>query len=79
MSAWRMFRPTGALTLAANHITAMDPIIIGVGCKLKFHFIAKEELFEKDIVGWFLANLNAFPVDRSKFDFPGDEPCRQGC
>ena len=58
------------IILASNHITAIDPIIIGVGCKVKFHFVAKEELFEKNIVGWFLANLNAFPVDRSKFDFP---------
>lgn len=58
------------IILASNHITAIDPIIICVGCKVKFHFVAKEELFEKNIVGWFLANLNAFPVDRSKFDFP---------
>lgn len=55
--------------LASNHITALDPVIIGVGCKAKFHFIAKKELFEKKVVGWFLTNLNAFPVDRSKFDF----------
>lgn len=55
--------------LASNHITALDPVIIGVGCKAQFHFIAKKELFEKKIVGWFLTNLNAFPVDRSKFDF----------
>lgn len=55
--------------LASNHITALDPVIIGVGCKAKFHFIAKKELFEKKTVGWFLTNLNAFPVDRSKFDF----------
>lgn len=55
--------------LASNHITALDPVIIGVGCKAQFHFIAKKELFEKKVVGWFLTNLNAFPVDRSKFDF----------
>ncbi len=55
--------------LASNHITALDPVIIGVGCKAQFHFIAKKELFEKKAVGWFLTNLNAFPVDRSKFDF----------
>ena len=39
------------IILASNHITAIDPIIIGVGCKVKFHFVAKEELFEKNIVG----------------------------
>lgn len=57
------------VVLASNHITALDPVIIGVGCKATLHFIAKKELFEKKTVGWFLSNLNAFPVDRSKFDF----------
>lgn len=57
------------IILASNHITALDPVIIGAGCKPTLHFMAKQELFEKSAVGWFLSNLNAFPVDRQKFDF----------
>lgn len=57
------------IIIAANHITALDPVIIGAGCpKCNMHFIAKQELFEKNIVGWFLSQLNSFPVNRSKFD-----------
>ena len=57
------------IIIAANHITALDPVLIGAGIpKLPMHFMAKQELFEKNIVGWFLAQLNSFPVDRSKFD-----------
>ncbi len=59
----------GGYILAANHITALDPVIIAVGCKQTMHFMAKDELFENKLVGWFLARLNSFPVDRSKFDF----------
>lgn len=58
------------IILAPNHITALDPVIVGSGipgCNL--HFIAKKELFENKVVGWFLTQLNSFPVDRSKFDF----------
>jgi 1-acyl-sn-glycerol-3-phosphate acyltransferase len=55
--------------LASNHITALDPVIIGSGCPRELHFMAKQELFEKKVVGWFLSQLNAFPVDRHKFDY----------
>lgn len=55
--------------IAPNHITALDPVIVASGCpKCPMNFIAKQELFEKNIVGWFLAQMNSFPVDRSKFD-----------
>lgn len=57
------------IIMACNHISALDPIIIGSGCKADLHFMAKQDLFEKNIVGWFLSQLNSFPVDRSKFDF----------
>lgn len=56
--------------LAPNHITALDPVIVGSGCpECEMHFIAKQELFENAVVGWFLSQLNSFPVNRSKFDF----------
>ncbi len=59
----------GGFIMAANHITAIDPIIIAVGCKKPMHFMAKEELFKNKLIGAFLAGLNAFPVDRTKFDY----------
>lgn len=57
------------IILASNHLTALDPVIIAAGVpQVTLSFMAKQELFEKNIVGWFLAQLNSFPVDRSKFD-----------
>lgn len=60
---------SGGFIMAANHITALDPVIISVGCNRPMHFMAKDELFQNKLVGWAMAQLNAFPVDRSKFDY----------
>ena len=59
----------GGFIIAANHITALDPIIIAAGCKHPVHFMAKSELFKNKLVGAFLAGLNAFPVDRATFGY----------
>lgn len=58
----------GGFILASNHITALDPVIIAVGMGKPLHFMAKDELFRNKLSGWFLTQLNAFPVDRTKFD-----------
>ncbi|MBQ7548245.1 MAG: 1-acyl-sn-glycerol-3-phosphate acyltransferase [Clostridia bacterium] len=59
----------GGIILAANHITALDPLIVAAGCSRRMHFMSKRELFDNKLSGWFLSQLYAFPVDRSKFDF----------
>lgn len=60
---------SGGFIMAANHITALDPVIISVACKRPMHFMAKDDLFQNKLIGWAMAQLNAFPVDRSKFDY----------
>ena len=58
----------GGYIIAANHITALDPVIIAVGMGKPLHFMAKNELFQNKLMGWFFTQINAFPVDRSRFD-----------
>lgn len=58
----------GGYIVAANHITALDPVIIAVGMGKPLHFMAKNELFQNKLMGWFFTQINAFPVDRSRFD-----------
>lgn len=58
----------GGFILAANHITALDPVVVSVGCDKTMHFMAKDELFKNKLIGWAMSQLNAFPVDRTKFD-----------
>lgn len=59
---------TGGFILASNHIMALDPVVIAIACKRPLHFMAKNEIFRNKVLGWLFAGLNAFPVDRTKFD-----------
>lgn len=54
--------------LVAPHRTWLDPVFMAVGASpKKFAFMAKEELFEKNIFFKFvLEHMNAFPVKRDK-------------
>lgn len=54
----------GAYILASNHISAVDPIMIGEGLERQVMFMAKAELFRKKLVGRLLTKLGAFPVER---------------
>lgn len=58
----------GAFILAANHIGALDPVIIISRCPRTLHFMAKDELFKSRIFGSFLKNMNVFPVRRQTSD-----------
>jgi 1-acyl-sn-glycerol-3-phosphate acyltransferase len=60
--------PDGKLILAANHRSFLDPFIIGCCLRRPIYFVAKKELFDKRLVGWFLNCLGAFPVRRGESD-----------
>ncbi|MFI3206439.1 MAG: lysophospholipid acyltransferase family protein [Clostridia bacterium] len=55
----------GPLIIASNHVTAIDPIILGdLSGKRKVRFMAKDSLFKKKLIGKLLRSLGAFPVIR---------------
>lgn len=56
--------PSGAVIVAANHISNFDPIILSCMFKRDIHFIAKKELFSNHFSNWFFHKLHAIPVDR---------------
>ena len=58
----------GGYILCCNHQSNFDPVVLGSGVKRPIHYMGKEELFEGKALGWFLTNLNAFPVIRGKGD-----------
>lgn len=58
----------GAFILAANHISALDPVMIISRCPRTIHFMAKEELFKNRLFGSFLKSMNVFPVRRRTGD-----------
>lgn len=55
---------TGAVILASNHISNLDPPTIGVKVPRKVHFMAKEELFKVPVLGFLIRSFGAFPVKR---------------
>lgn len=56
----------GPLILAANHVSYLDPIVLGIAIKRQIHFIAKKEVFEVPILGLIVKSLGAIPVDRDR-------------
>src|SRR5471030_2487382 len=58
----------GAFILASNHISNLDPVVLGICSVRRLNFMAKIELF-KGALGFFLTKLGAYPVKRGESDF----------
>lgn len=56
------------LIVCSNHISLLDPILVGIISPRKIYFMAKKELFENKILNKIITKLGAFPVDRRKGD-----------
>jgi 1-acyl-sn-glycerol-3-phosphate acyltransferase len=58
----------GPLLLAANHLSMLDPALIGCMVPRELDYMAKTELFRVPGFGGLIRRLNAHPVDRSGSD-----------
>jgi 1-acyl-sn-glycerol-3-phosphate acyltransferase len=58
----------GALIIASNHRSFMDPWVIGMMLRRPVYYVAKTELFHRRPIAWLLSSLGAFPVDRGNGD-----------
>ena len=59
---------SGAFILASNHVSYLDPVILGVTCPRPLYFMARSSLFTYPGLGWLIRNLHAFPVRRDEAD-----------
>ncbi|RQD74423.1 MAG: 1-acyl-sn-glycerol-3-phosphate acyltransferase [Candidatus Syntrophonatronum acetioxidans] len=59
---------TGPVILCSNHISWMDPTLMGCVMERRIHYMAKEELFENFVSGFICKKLEAFPVKRTAVD-----------
>lgn len=57
----------GAVLICSNHISNLDPPVVGITTKRDIYFMAKDELF-KGIFGALLKGIHAFPVKRGLAD-----------
>jgi glycerol-3-phosphate dehydrogenase (NAD(P)+) len=60
----------GGVIVAANHRSFLDPFVVGacLPWRRPVNYMAKVELFERPLQGWFLSRLGAFPVRRGESD-----------
>jgi 1-acyl-sn-glycerol-3-phosphate acyltransferase len=60
--------PGGPLILVANHVHLLDPPLVAACVGRRVHPMAKRELFEIPLIGWFFHAYGAFPVRRFSAD-----------
>lgn len=58
----------GGYILAGNHVSYLDPALLWCVTPRETHFVAKSELFEHRLIGWFLQSVWTFPITRSSAD-----------
>jgi 1-acyl-sn-glycerol-3-phosphate acyltransferase len=57
--------PEGGVLVAANHISYLDPPLIGSLLPRRATFMARKGLFDIPVLGWMIKGA-AFPVDRER-------------
>lgn len=55
---------TGPLIIACNHVSNIDPPVMGSFVPRQISYMAKKELFEIPLLGPTIRALGAYPVDR---------------
>ena len=58
----------GPVVIASNHLSLLDPPVLGASATRKVHFMAKSELFKPAWFGTLIRKLGAFPVKRGEMD-----------
>ena len=58
----------GGFIIASNHVSYLDPVVMGISAIRRINFMAKIELFQKQPLGFILRKLGAFPVKRGEAD-----------
>jgi 1-acyl-sn-glycerol-3-phosphate acyltransferase len=60
-------REGGAL-VCGNHVSYIDPPVLGAGAPRQFHYMAKIELFKIPVLGFLIKHVGAFPVQQRTAD-----------
>lgn len=60
---------SGKVILASNHVSNLDPLILGLVFRRRISYLAKDTLFKNKIFAWVLYHVSAFPIKRNSSDF----------
>jgi len=58
----------GGFILACNHISYLDPPVVGSNCPRRLNFLSKEELFSNWFSSWWMRSVGCVPVKRDSND-----------
>ncbi len=58
----------GNYIICCNHLSNIDVAFLMITHKKPIYFMAKQELFENKLLGWFFKKMGAFAVKRGKGD-----------
>ncbi len=59
---------TGAFVMASNHVSFLDPPVVGVACPRRLRFMARSDLFQRVPLGAFLRGVRVMPLKRGEAD-----------
>ena len=58
----------GGFILASNHLSNLDPMLLGIASGRRLNYLAKESLFKNWFFSFFLYQVGAFPIKRGSSD-----------
>lgn len=58
----------GPFIVASNHISFLDPPLLGVACPRRLRFLARADLFRKPLLGLYLRSVGVIPLKRGETD-----------
>lgn len=54
----------GPVIVACNHVSYLDPVVLGIGFRRPVTYLAKKELFAIPVLGPVIRALGVYPLDR---------------
>jgi len=56
----------GGYVVASNHVSFLDPPLVGIAFPENIYFFARKSLFDNAIFGWVLRSIQAIPVNQAQ-------------
>lgn len=60
--------PAGPLIIVSNHVSDLDPLVVGCAVRRPVRYMAKLELFGPPLLRWWITACGGFPVRRGEAD-----------
>jgi 1-acyl-sn-glycerol-3-phosphate acyltransferase len=70
-SGQRNIPAKGGVLVVSNHQSHLDPPLVGLGSTRPMNYVARSTLFKFAPMGWLIASVNAFPIDRDGIGLGG--------